>query len=229
MKKRILLPLFAIIWVTIPMFGQATKPKQRRTTPYVYKTDYEAKMKDIDTKVNGAYGTANALKRELSGKLDKVDELDSKMQEVEEILSSANFKIGLTSDSLNKTRFSMREFKATTENEIAGLKDNAEQQQKLIWMAMGLATVLSILVLLIISRVIRKVRITEEQNAELLRNKFSSDLEEQKKSITSELMQTKTRLANDTNRVRDEAAASSEAISKQLNTIIQRLDAIDKT
>lgn len=224
MKKRILVPLFAFFWVLTPMFGQATKPKPRRKTPYVYKTDYEAKMKEVDAKVNGAYGTANALKRELSGKLDKVDELDSKMLEVEEILSSANFKIGLTSDSLNKTRFSMREFKVNTESEIAGLKETAEEQQKLIWAAMGLAALLSILVLLIISRVIRNVRKAGEQNSRLLREKFSSNLEEQKKSINDELMQTKARLSNETNRVRTEMAANNEAVTDQLNTIIERLD-----
>ncbi len=230
MKKSLLL-LFTVFWAVTPLLAQNNKqrPKQkRRKTPYVYKTDYEAKMKEVDGKVNAALGTATTLKRELSDKLDKIEELDAKMMEVEEILSSANFKISLTSDSLSKTRFSVKEFKAETDEEITALHNSTKEQTKLIWMAAGIAFLLSLILFFVLSRLLGRLRKDTNKQTTMLYDKLKEENETQNKKFADEMRDNKIRLTNDINRLKDEVKTSNETTTTSLAEIAQRLDAMNK-
>lgn len=239
MKNRLLLLLWAAFSVVQTVYGQKTntppttqqqqqqvqQQQQKKPPPYVFKTDYDVKMKEVDTKVNNAVGTALTLKRELGGKLDKVDELDVKMQQVEEILNSANFKISLTSDSLKKTRFSVDEIKAETDKKIAELNVTTGKQQNLIWVAMVLAFLLSLGLVLLMNNKLRKLRNTIHRQSEDFSTRLATELDKQSKAAGEELAQFKMRIQDDINRVRTEIRSNSEATAAQLNAIIERLDA----
>lgn len=238
MKNYLLLLFWAAFSVVQTVYGQKTntpptqqqqqqvqQQQQKKPPPYVFKTDYDVKMKEVDTKVNNAVGTALTLKRELGGKLDKVEELDIKMQQVEEILNSANFKISLTSDSLKKTRFSVDEIKADTDKKIGELNANAGRQQNLIWGAMGLALLLSLGLVLLMNNKLRKLRNTIHRQSEDFSNRLAAELDKQSKATGEELVQFKMRIQDDINRVRTEIRSNNEATAAQLNAIIERLDA----
>lgn len=238
MKNYLLLLFWAAFSVVQTVYGQKTntpptqqqqqqvqQQQQKKPPPYVFKTDYDVKMKEVDTKVNNAVGTALTLKRELGGKLDKVEELDIKMQQVEEILNSANFKISLTSDSLKKTRFSVDEIKADTDKKIGELNANAGRQQNLIWGAMGLALLLSLGLVLLMNNKLRKLRNTIHRQSEDFSTRLAAELDKQSKATGEELVQFKMRIQDDINRVRTEIRSNNEATAAQLNAIIERLDA----
>lgn len=235
MKKILLTCSFALICAICPLFGQKKtvadpQPQtqtQKKPPPYVYRTDYDAKMKEVDSKVNGAVGTAQALKRELSGKLDKVDELDAKMLQVEEILNSANFKIGLTNDSLKKTRFSVDEFKTETDKKTTELYAEADMQKKLIWGAMGLAVLLTFGLMLVMNSRLRKQNNAMHRQAEEYSTKLAEELEQQRKSVADELIQFKMRVQDDAARIRTEMHAGNEKTNTQLAAIMEKLDSLD--
>ncbi len=238
MKNYLLLLFWAAFSVVQTVYGQKTntpptqqqqqqvqQQQQKKPPPYVFKTDYDVKMKEVDTKVNNAVGTVLTLKRELGGKLDKVEELDIKMQQVEEILNSANFKISLTSDSLKKTRFSVDEIKAETDKKIAELNVTTGKQQNLIWVAMALAFLLSLGLVLLMNNKLRKLRNTIHRQSEDFSNRLAAELDKQSKATGEELVQFKMRIQDDINRVRTEIRSNNEATAAQLNAIIERLDA----
>jgi hypothetical protein len=235
MKKILLTCSFALICAVCPLFGQkktASTPEpqtqtQKKPPPYVYRTDYEVKMKEVDSKVNAAVGTAQTLKRELSGKLDKVDELDTKMLQVEEILNSANFKISLTNDSLKKTRFSVDEFKTETDKKTAELQAVANMQKNLIWAAMGLAVLLTFGLMLMMNSRMRKQKNAMYKQAEEFSAKLSEELELQRKSVADELIQFKMRVQDDVARIRTEMHAGNEKTNTHLAAIMDKLDALD--
>jgi uncharacterized membrane-anchored protein YhcB (DUF1043 family) len=230
MKKSLLL-LFTVFWAVTPLLAQNNKqqPKQkRRKTPYVYKTDYEAKMKEVDGKVNAALGTAGTLRKEVNEKLDKVEELDAKMMQVEEVLSSANFKISLTSDSLSKTRFSVKEFKAETDESLEALHNNAEEQTKLIWTAAGIAFLLSLILFFVLSRLLGRLRKDTNKQTTMLYDKLKEENETQNQKFSDEMRDNKIRLTNDINRLKDEVKTSNESTTSSLAEIAQRLDAMNK-
>jgi|MDTD01.1.fsa_nt_gb uncharacterized membrane protein YcjF (UPF0283 family) len=184
-------------------------------------------MKEVDAKVNSAVGTAQTLKRELSGKLDKVNELDAKMQQVEDILNSANFKISLTNDSLAKTRFSIDEFKADTDKKTDTLFAEAEMQKNLIWGAVALAVLLFMTLFIMMNNRLLKLKkamhLQTEQQTDLLNER----LEEQRKNITDELTQFKNRMQDDTLRMRTEIRSGNDKTTAQLASIMEKLDALD--
>jgi ElaB/YqjD/DUF883 family membrane-anchored ribosome-binding protein/uncharacterized protein Veg len=238
MKNFLLLLLLTAFSVVQTVHGQKTntppnkqqdqqvqQQQQKKPPPYVFKTDYDVKMKEVDTKVNNAVGTALTLKRELGGKLDKVDELDNKMQQVEEILNSANFKISLTSDSLKKTRFSVDEIKAETDKKIGELNAASGKQQNLIWGAMALALLLSLGLVVLMNSKLRKLRNTIHRQSEEFSDRLTTELDKQSKATGEELVQFKMRIQDDINRVRTEIRSNNEATTAQLNAIIERLDA----
>jgi len=222
--------LFTFFWAAIPVFAHThQQPKQKRKTPYVYKTEYEAKIKQVEAKANSALATANSVKRRIGDKFDKVDELGVKMQQVEGILNSAQFKIGLTSDSLNKTRSSVQEFKKDTEKEMATLHTEIKEQQKLIWGAIGLAFILSVGVFFLVSWLIRNLRKETSKQTTLLNDKLDNDMEQQNKRLTDEMSQTKMRLSNDISRLNTAQNTNNQATTASLSEIIERLDKMDKT
>jgi flagellar biosynthesis/type III secretory pathway M-ring protein FliF/YscJ len=235
MKKILLTCSFALICAACPLFGQKKtvadpQPQtqtQKKPPPYVYRTDYDVKMKEVDSKVNSAVGTAQALKRELSGKLDKVDVLDAKMLQVEEILNSANFKIGLTNDSLKKTRFSVDEFKTETDKKTTELHAQADMQKKLIWGAMGLAVLLTFGLMLMMNSRLRKQRNAMHKQAEEYSAKLTEELELQRKSVADELVQFKMRVQDDVARIRTEMHAGNEKTNTQLAAIMEKLETLD--
>lgn len=238
MKKKLLLLCFALMCSTYPLLAQkkttaaAPQPEkqtQKKPSPYVFRTDYDVKMKEVDAKVNSAVGTAQTLKHELSGKLDKVDELDTKMLQVEEILNSANFKISLTNDSLTKTRFSIDEFKADTDKKTDELYAESGRQKNLIWGAMALSLALTFGLMLLMNNRLRKLRNTMSLQAAQQDELLNQRLEEQRKSITDELVQFKTRMQDDTLRIRTELRSSNEKTASQLTSIMEKLDALDNT
>lgn len=201
--------------------------QQKKPPPYVYKTEYDEKMIEIASKVNGAVNTAAMLKKEVSGKLDKVDELDAKMLQVEEILNSANFKISTTSDSLKHTRFSVEEFKNDTEAKI-NLLNAADGQLKYIWGVIALLLMASLAIIFTMASRIRQLKNLLHRQADELSGKITDAQEKQQKEFKDDLFYVKTRMSDDLKHLKTELVEqvnnNSENTTAQLKLIMERLD-----
>jgi chromosome segregation ATPase len=90
-----------------------TAPAQPKgPVPYLLKKDFETIQTELNAKIKTANDQAAAAKQAINSKMSQVSELSTKMQQVEEILNSANFKISLQSDSLKSTHMLIEELQA---------------------------------------------------------------------------------------------------------------------
>jgi chromosome segregation ATPase len=118
---------------------QPTTPKPTTTAPaqpkgpvpYLLKKDFETIQAELNAKIKSANDQAASAKQAVSTKMGQVSELNNKMQQVEEILNSANFKISLQSDSLKSTQMLIEELKAEEKAHFEMLQaENASLKSK---------------------------------------------------------------------------------------------------
>jgi hypothetical protein len=121
--------------------GAPAKPK---TNPYVLKKDYDEMLLNIDAKVKLATSSNAGLRNEINSKGKKIAELNEQMKQVEEILNSTAFKVSNTEDSLDKTRFSIEEFRKSTEEKFANSDDLHEKNGNKMMMLFGIGIIISI-------------------------------------------------------------------------------------
>jgi len=121
--------------------GVPSKPK---VSPYVLKKDYDEMLLNFDAKVKSATN-ANAGLRNLIGRKDKeIESLGEKMIQVEEILNSTAFKVSNTEDSLDKTRFSIEEFRKSTEEKFVENNATHEAASSKMLMFFGIGILIAV-------------------------------------------------------------------------------------
>jgi SMC interacting uncharacterized protein involved in chromosome segregation len=81
-------------------------------------------------------GSLGSIRGTIGNKDEEIEALVLQMQQVEEVLNSTNFKIALTSDSLNKTRTSIEEVQKESNEGMLALNEQVKglkSQLMLLW------------------------------------------------------------------------------------------------
>ena len=161
--------------------GVPSKPK---VSPYVLKKDYDEMLLNFDAKVKSATN-ANAGLRNLIGRKDKeIESLGEKMIQVEEILNSTAFKVSNTEDSLDKTRFSIEEFRKSTEEKFVENNATHEAASSKMLMFFGIGILIAVgffMFLLMQLGKLKKSMLSHHINAEIKLHETIAELVEKLK------------------------------------------------
>jgi hypothetical protein len=187
--------------------GVPSKPK---VSPYVLKKDYDEMLLTLDAKVKSAT-SANAGLKNLIGRKDKeIASLGEKMNQVEEILNSTAFKVSNTEDSLDKTRFSMEEFRKSTEEKFAEIDATNEAAKSKMLMLFGIGVLIAVglfAFLLMQLGKLKKSMLSHNINAEIKLHETIAELVENQKT---ELDSVKSNLERD-NRILNQSLSKAIA------------------
>ena len=144
MKKIILLCiLFSVVTFTMAQRKPEPKPaptpvakKPSGPSPYVLKKDYDSLSTSLRNQIKSLQGSLGSIRGTMGNKDKEIDALILQMKQVEEVLNSTNFKISLTSDSLNQTRTSIEEVQKESNEGLLALNEQVKglkTQLMLLW------------------------------------------------------------------------------------------------
>lgn len=233
--KRILL-LFCIVFLCIDPLRIFSKSLQKPVTPvrpapavskampYVLKKDFDPMIQAMDGKVRSALGAASSARREISGIVDTVTQLNTKMSRVEEILSSANFLLTLTSDSLKTTQNSVEEFRKQTETNFAAMQVKNSELTMYVYILLALCVLLPVIVLIVMLIMVGKLRSTLSKQTEYLNidmKKLGSDLKGEMQSLKSSVQGEVYSLSTD---IKVKMMHEKDDIDSQFSRVMQKLD-----
>jgi hypothetical protein len=201
-------------------------------SPYVLKKDYEAEIQDLKSRIANAAGTAVSVRNSMAGKFDQLIVLDSQMQEVQQILNSANFQIAMNADSLKETRYSMDEFRQKTDEQFATLSKAEQEQQMWLYLLFGIAAAISIIVLVILLSVqqknMSKLQKMLNQNEEVLKKSLSTGLEKQQTLVKEDLQKMEARLLTDVSIIKREATVQNTKLNEAITTLTSRVTLLEE-
>jgi glutamine synthetase type III len=202
--------------------GAPAKPK---VSLYVLKKDYEEMLINMDAKVKSATN-ANAGLRNLIGRKDnEITALGDKMKQVEEILNSTAFKVSNTEDSLDKTRFSIEEFRKSTEEKFVANAALIEENKSNMLMMFGISIIVSIVLFVILLLQLGKLKksmLSHNINAEIKLHETLADLTEKHKFAMDDL---KSNLERD-NRILSQNVSKAMAEEREKMTYeVEKLNA----
>ena len=162
--------------------GVPSKPK---VSPYVLKKDYDEMVLTLDAKVKSAT-SANAGLRNLIGRKDnEITSLGEKMNQVEEILNSTTFKVSNTEDSLDKARFSMEEFRKSTEEKFVEINASHEVANSNMFMMFGIGVLIAVVLFVFLLMQLGKLKksmLSNHINAEIKLHETIAELVEKQKA-----------------------------------------------
>lgn len=206
--KKLLTLCCTTLFCTITIFAQQPKsvprpaPAPKGPPPYVLKKDYEPQIAELNNKIAAANNAAAAVRKSMEGKFDKMIVLDSQMQQVQAILSSANFQIAMNADSLKETRMSLEGIQKTTDENFARMNQAQADLSSNLWMLFGVAMAFTAVVLMVLMNMMKKRMSALEtilhQNEEVLKKSLSLGLEKQQKELKEEMQASESRLLLDT-------------------------------
>lgn len=206
-------------------------PGPPRPMPYVLKKEYDPAMADISSRVNSALNAAASARRGISDGFSKVVELDSQMQQVQDILNSANFKIAITSDSLKTTRTSIEEFRTVSENNIKDLQAKNDLLKKYLYILFGASIFLLLLVAIITNVRVSKVTGTVTKMEVSLKRSLIEEMErnhaQMQKEVKDEIQSLKGRIQIETGSLRTELKSQmnrdKDAMMADLNMLKDKM------
>lgn len=234
--KKILILLCLLGMVVSSGFAQKNKPvtpaprpaAPKGPPPYVLKKDYEPQMEELKSKVSAAASAANAARNSIDGKFAKVIVLDSQMQEVQAILSSASFQIAMNADSLKETRFSMEEFQKKTEANFSTAQEQQAAFSQTVWMLFGVAMALSVVVLVVLLSVVKKRMTALEsvlhKNEEILKKSLSLSTEKMQQELKDSLQSSESRMLVDISALKRELSNQLNQQKEATSASIQQLE-----
>ncbi|AMS26532.1 hypothetical protein AEM51_05340 [Bacteroidetes bacterium UKL13-3] len=232
--KKLLILTSTTLFFTVCVFAQQprTAPRPVPTAPkgpppYVLKKDYEPKMEELSNKVNSAQSAAVAARRSVEEKFSKVVDLDSQMQQVQAILSSANFQIAMNADSLKETRTSIESIQKSSNENFARLEQSTTDIANRVWMLFGIAMAFTILILLVVMNTMKKrlnsLETILHQNEEVLKKSLSLGLEKHQKEIKDEMQSAESRILLDTATLKREFTHQLNQQKESSHSMIQLL------
>lgn len=212
------------------------RPAPKGPSPYVLKKDYEAQMSDLNAKINAASSAAAGVRNSMQGKFEKVTELDSQMQQVQDILNSASFQIAITSDSLKETRVSMEEFQKQTEAGLETLKSHDEELKGSIMTMFGVAIAVAVLIAGVIFFILhsktRQINALVHQETDFVKKSAAEKLEKARNEMKDEVQSIKSRIQGDLNALKMELSGNiqkdKETVNAKIQDIIDRLNALEE-
>ncbi len=194
----------------------AGKSVQKLPSPYLLKKDFEEKIAGIEGAANSAKKATNSLRSEIEGKFEAIQELNTKMSSVEEILNSANFKIATTNDSLKLTQTSIDEFRADTEAKLKAL-EKADEQFMYAYAGIGLALVLVIVVFIVMNSKINALKNTISEQAEEINKKVHDDLHHAQTKMSRDISHAKSDMNH-------KFEAEKTAVAEQIQSILDQIN-----
>lgn len=241
--------LFLLISVLTLLYGETLAQKKPATPaprpapapkgppPYVLKKDYEVQLTELNAKIANAANAAAAVRRSMDGKFDKMIVLDSQMEEVQTILSSASFQIAMNADSLKETRFSMEEFQKKTDTNLETIKETQQSAEFNQWVLFGIAMGFSIIVLIVLLVMLKNkmagIQTMLHKNEEILKKSLSLQGEKLQKELKDELHMSESRVLVDISALKRELnnqiTKEKEATLTSLEALNNRLNSIENT
>ena len=194
----------------------AGKSVQKLPSPYLLKKDFEDRIAGVEGAANSAKKATNSLRAEIEGKFQSVEELNNKMTSVEEILSSANFKIATTNDSLKLTQTSIDEFRVETEAKLKTLA-KADEQFTYAYAGIGLALVLVIVVFVVMNSKINAMKAIIAAQEEVLNKKIHDEMHQAQTKLSRDISHAK----SDMNQKID---AEKVAVAEQIQSILDQIN-----
>lgn len=201
MKKIILLSiLFSLVTFTMAQRKPEPKPAPAPTvkkptgpSPYVLKKDYDSLSASLRNQIKSLQSSLGSIRGTIGSKDKEIDALMLQMKQVEDVLNSTNFKIALTSDSLDKTRTSIEEVQKESREGIQTLNEQVKglnTQTLLLWILAVAGFALALLAWLNGKKQFKALQHAQHVKfAEIERNLLDRkvELEEQLKSIDTKL------------------------------------------
>ena len=200
-------------------------PGKPKVSAYVLKKDYDEMLLTFDAKVKSATN-ANASLRNLIGSKDReIESLGEKMKQVEEILNSTAFKVSNTEDSLDKTRFSMEEFRKSSEEKFVEINASHEAANSKMMMLFGIGLLITIgffVFLLMQLGKLKKSMLSHNINAEIKLHETLAELTEKHKT---ELESLKSNLERDNRILSQNLSKAIADEGTRLNFEIEKINA----
>ncbi|MES2780191.1 MAG: hypothetical protein V4651_09880 [Bacteroidota bacterium] len=231
--KKLLILVSTPLLISLTLFAQQPKsvprpvPAPKGPPPYVLKKDYEPQIAEMNTKISAANNAAAAVRRSMEGKFDKMVELDSQMQQVQAILSSANFQIAMNADSLKETRLSLDGIQKKMDENFARMEQAHSDLSNYVWILFGVSMALTVGVLLILMSMMKKRMTTMEtilhQNEEVLKKSLSLGLEKHQKEMKDEMQKSESRALLDIATLKRELTHQITQQKDTTNAMIQSL------
>ncbi len=226
MKKILILLIFC--WAAMSAISQprpAPKPaaapvakKPSGPSPYVLKKDYDSLSTSLKNQVKAMQGTLGSIRGSIGNKDQQLNALANQMKQVVEVLNSTNFKINLTSDSLNKTRTSIEEVQAESKSgitELKALNEKLNMQVMLLW-------VISIagLLLAIFALMTGKKQLKAAESAQLVRlAAMERTLQDSKIALDEHLKNFETKLSAETRSAQHYTERQSNVLKEGLQNM----------
>lgn len=192
-------------------------------SPYVLKKEYDEQQVLVTDKIKQALNSSYSVRNSIEGKFAQVNVLNDKMTKVEEILSSANFQIALTSDSLKTTRNSIEEFRATTDTNLNSLNSKQQELNLYLYILFGVSILLSILFFAFMTMKLNKLSNAMLQQSLMVKAELqkNDDLKEQingiRSKIQGDIYALKAEMISKFNKELDLTASQLKMISAKLN------------
>ncbi len=192
-------------------------------SPYVLKKEYDEQQVLLNDKIKQALNSSYSVRNSIEGKFAQVNVLNDKMTKVEEILSSANFQIALTSDSLKTTRNSIEEFRATTDTNLNSLNSKQQELNLYLYILFGVSILLSILFFAFMTMKLNKLSKAMLQQSLMVKAELqkNDDLKEQingmRSKIQGDIYALKAEMISKFNKELDLTASQLKMISAKLN------------
>jgi len=162
--------------VTAPAVRKPSGP-----SPYVLKKEYDSVSTSLRNQIKSLQGTIGSLKGSIGDKDNELSALALQMKQVEDLLNSTNFKIALTSDSLDKTRLSIEEVQRESNEGLLALNEQVKDlktQLMLLWVLAIAGLGLAAYALMHSKKQIKSIIDRQSRNAKLYTDSKSSALHE---------------------------------------------------
>ncbi len=196
----------------------AAAPKPKGPSPYVMKKDYDSSITKLSNQMKGIQQSINSVKGGINSKDAELKYMNEKMKQVEEVLNSTNFKIALTSDSLNKTQLSLEEIHKNNELRFSAQEAKiikAESYIFLLWAFVLIAIISAGLIWFLLNKKIKqlenKINKSFEENRSLIH--------ENQEGLNKQVKQLESQLNTETRNNKHFAERLNNAVKEDINII----------
>jgi septal ring factor EnvC (AmiA/AmiB activator) len=206
----------------------AAPAKPAAPPPYVLKKDFDSHSEEVKKLIRGIQGSMSSLQSNTNAKLNQIDDLTQQMKQVEDILNSTQFKMTLTSDSLNKTRTSVEEVQKEFKMAMAELtdKNNTLNNQLLILWGISFGLVLLCVLWFINNR-------KQGQRMKLLLDMSNIDMRKSIEEQSATLLEKIRKESNSAQQYTDYQHKISkermDTLSDTTNTILESINALNQS
>jgi len=210
-----------------PLTTVPAKPAGPRIPPpaYVLKKDFEPKIQELENKIRSA-ASSGASAREALGELnDTINGIGVKVQDIENLLNSANFKIALNSDSLKITQNKIDEMRGDMEKSFTIVESKLDFAMNLIYVLFALCILLPVGIYVMMMNLNKKMHQeirnnVERMNGDIQKNYISQqdELKKIKSGLDADVHSVKSEINTTVNRERDSNALQFKKLAQLIET-----------